>query len=95
MQGQVKAHISWEDLSGQDQDGKGKNKASNVPYGTAAQQSGIRLWVCESSSLPEVSTILLMTPSTQSHSYLHLVYRIAFRRISSLICTESPESHRP
>lgn len=33
MQGHVKAHISWEALRGQDRDGKGKNKASNVPYG--------------------------------------------------------------
>lgn len=42
MQGHVKAHISWEDLRWQDQYGTGKNKASNVPYGTVAQQSCIR-----------------------------------------------------
>lgn len=42
MQGHMKAHISWEALREQDQDGKGKNKASNVPYGIVAQQSGIR-----------------------------------------------------
>lgn len=42
MQDHVKAHISWEALRGQDQDGKGKNKASSVLYGTVAQQSGIR-----------------------------------------------------
>lgn len=50
MQGHMNTHVSWEALRGQDQGGKGKNEASNVPCGTAGQQSGIRHPLCEASS---------------------------------------------
>lgn len=50
MQGHMEVHMSWEDQRGQDQDGKGKNKASSVPQGSIAWQSGIRSCVCEASN---------------------------------------------
>lgn len=37
----MKAYISWEDLRGPGQDGKGKNKANSDTYDTVAQQPGI------------------------------------------------------
>jgi len=63
MQGHVKAHINWEDLRGQGQDGKGKNKVKMFPVAQLLSNlvSGCKSGRHQVRSLTEVSTILLMT----------------------------------